>query len=164
MSILLIDDNAERRAQLELLLGFIDFEIYASAGYSSWQNAAQENSPEVVVVGECKDSDRVVSLIKSVKEQFNTTTPVLLLSELRDKSLLTPELANVIVNVIEVPIKHRQLVHALHLAQVYRESQIGPGGSAPMLFRSLVGHSRAIVQVRKLIEKASPTSSATRKS
>ena len=157
MSILLIDDNVERRAQLELLLGFIDFDIYASTGYAGWQAAAQETPPEVVVVGECKDSNRVVSLVKAVKEVFNNTTPVLLLSELRDKSLLSPELANVIVNVIEVPVKHRQLVHALHLAQVYRESQVGPGGSAPMLFRSLVGHSRAIVQVRKLIEKVADT-------
>jgi sigma-54 specific flagellar transcriptional regulator A len=157
MSILLIDDNVERRAQLELLLGFIDYDIYASTSYSGWQDAAQETSPEVVVVGECKDSDRVIALIKSVKETFDNTTPVLLLSELHDKSLLAPELASVIVNVIEVPVKHRQLVHALHLAQVYRESQIGNGGSAPMLFRSLVGHSRAIVQVRKLIEKVADT-------
>jgi sigma-54 specific flagellar transcriptional regulator A len=157
MSILLIDDNAERRAQLELLLGFIDFDIYASTGYSGWQEVAQETPPEVVVVGECKDSNRVVSLIKSVKDTFDSMTPVLLLSELYDKSLLAPELANVIVNVIELPVKHRQLVHALHLAQVYRESQVGTGGSAPMLFRSLVGHSRAIVQVRKLIEKVADT-------
>ena len=100
MSILLIDDNAERRAQLELLLGFIDFDIYASTGYSGWQEVAQETPPEVVVVGECKDSNRVVSLIKSVKDTFDSMTPVLLLSELYDKSLLAPELANVIVNVI----------------------------------------------------------------
>jgi len=158
MSILLIDDNAERRAQLELLLGFIDYDIYAATGYSGWQAEAQEASPEVVVIGECKDNGRVVSLIQAVKEKFDNTTPVLLLSELHDKSLLAPELAKVIVNVIEVPIKHRQLVHALHLAQVYRESQIGNGsGSAPMLFRSLVGHSRAIVQVRKLIEQVADT-------
>jgi sigma-54 specific flagellar transcriptional regulator A len=158
MSIFLIDDNAERRAQLELLLGFIDYDIYASTGYSGWQDVEQEASPEVVVVGECKDSSRVVSLIQAVKEKFESTTPVLLLSELRDKSLLAPDLAKVIVNVIEVPIKHRQLVHALHLAQVYRESQIGSGSSsAPMLFRSLVGHSRAIVQVRKLIEQVADT-------
>jgi len=157
MSILLIDDNAERRAQLELLLSFIDFDIYASTGYAKWAEAKQDTPPEVVVVGECKDTKRVVELINNQKETFGNTTPVLLLSELRDKSLLAPELANAIVNVIETPVKHRQLVHALHLAQVYRESQVGSGGSAPMLFRSLVGHSRAIVQVRKLIEKVADT-------
>ena len=157
MSILLIDDNTERRAQLELLLGFIDYDIYAATSYSAWQDFIQDAAPEVVVVGECKDNERMIALIQAVKEAFDNTTPVLLLSELRDKSLLAPELAKVIVNVIEMPIKHRQLVHALHLAQVYRESQIGGGGAAPMLFRSLVGHSRAIVLVRKLIEQVADT-------
>jgi sigma-54 specific flagellar transcriptional regulator A len=158
MSILIIDDNVERRAQLELLLGFIEFDIYASTAYSGWQGLAQDTHPEVVVVGECKDTERVIELIQTIKDKFGGMTPVLLLSEMRDKSLLPSELAKVIVNVIEIPIKHRQLVHALHLAQVYRESQIGSGaGSAPMLFRSLVGHSRAIVQVRKLIEQVADT-------
>ncbi|MBI1422995.1 MAG: AAA domain-containing protein [Gammaproteobacteria bacterium] len=157
MSIFIIDDNIERRAQLELLLGFIDFDIYATGGYSGWQELAQETPPDVVIIGECKDTERVINLIQAVKESCGNTTPVLLLSEMRDKSLLVPELAKIIVNVIEVPIKHRQLVHALHLAQVYRESQVGSGGSAPMLFRSLVGHSRAIVQVRKLIEQVADT-------
>jgi sigma-54 specific flagellar transcriptional regulator A len=158
MSILLIDNNAERRAQLALLLDFIDCELYASCGYDNWQDAAQETPPDVVVVGECKDSNFVISLIKSIKSKFGNNTPILILSELRDKSLLDPELARLLVNIIEVPVKHHQLVHALHLAQVYRETQEGSGGGqAPMLFRSLVGNSRAIVMVRKLIEKVADT-------
>jgi len=156
MSFLLIDDNTERRAQVELFLGFLDYDIHTSAGYSAWHETPREDAPEVVIVGECEDDERLVALIQSVKEKYGKTIPVLLLSELHDKSLLSPEVAKQIVNVIELPVKHRQLVHALHLAQVYRESQIG-GGSAPMLFRSLVGHSRAIVQVRKLIEQVADT-------
>jgi len=154
---MLVDDNAERRAQLELLLSFIDYDSYASCGYGDWRDAVRETPPEVVIVGECKDSQRVIALIESIKAVFDKSLPVLLLSEMRDKSLLDPELAKVIVNVIEVPVKHRQLVHALHLAQVYHESQSGGAATAPMLFRSLVGHSRAIVQVRKLIEKVADT-------
>jgi len=154
---MLVDDNTERRAQLELLLSFIEYDSYASCSYGDWRDAVKETPPEVVIVGECNDSQRAIAVIESIKSVFDKTLPVLLLSEMRDKSLLDPELAKVIVNVIEVPIKHRQLVHALHLAQVYRESQSGGGGSAPMLFRSLVGHSRAIVQVRKLIEKVADT-------
>jgi len=157
MSILLVDDNSERRNQLELLLGFIDYDLYATSSYANWRDTIQDSAPEVVVVGECEDNQRIISLIKAHKSAFDTPLPILLLSEMRDKSLLEPELAKVIVNVIEMPVKHRQLVHALHLAQVYRESQSGGGGMAPMLFRSLVGHSRAIVQVRKLIEKVADT-------
>ncbi len=158
MAILLIDDNAERRAQLELLLDFIDCDISASTGYADWQDVALETLPDVVVVGECKDHEREISLVTSVKNILGNAIPILFLSELRDKSLLAPELSKLLVNIIELPVKHHQLVHALHLAQVYHESQIGSGSNpAPMLFRSLVGNSRTIVQVRKLIEKVADT-------
>jgi len=158
MAILLIDDNAERRAQLELLLDFIDCDISASTNYADWRDVALKVSPDVVVVGECKDNEREISLVTSVKTILGNTIPILFLTELRDKSLLAQELSKLIVNIIELPIKHHQLVHALHLAQVFRESQIGNSSNpAPMLFRSLVGNSRAIVQVRQLIEKVADT-------
>ena len=157
MSILLIDDNAERRARFGFLLDFIDYEIHASMAYGDWPAAQQDCVPEVVVLADNGDIDKMVATVKEIKQSYNDLTPVLLLSEAQDKSQLPQELAAHIVNVIEIPIKHRQLVHALHLAQVYRESQVGSGGAAPMLFRSLVGHSRAITQVRKLIEKVADT-------
>lgn len=157
MSILVIDDQTERRTHIELLLEFIDYELYGSSNCTEWPQTKKEASPHVVILGSCGDTAEVVQLVRDIKKSFDEITPVLLLSELRDKSILPPEVASVIVNVIELPIKHRQLLHALHLAQVYRESQSGSGSSDPMLFRSLVGHSRSIIQVRKLIEKVADT-------
>lgn len=156
MSILLIDDNAERRTRFEQLLEFIDYEIFASSTYTDWPSVP-DSAPEVVVLADNGDSAKMVATVNDIRQVYGELTPVLLLCRQQDKSQLPQELAAVIVNVIEIPIKHRQLIHALHLAQVYRESQVGSGGSAPMLFRSLVGHSRAIIQVRKLIEKVADT-------
>ena len=157
MSILLIDDQPERRSRIELLLDFIDYELYGSVSCQDWQQAAQDTPPEVIIIGECGDHDTLVKLMGDLKTKFGKIMPVLLLSEQRDKSQLPQDIASMIVNVVELPIKHRQLLHALHLAQVYRESQSGASSSAPMLFRSLVGHSRSITQVRKLIEKVADT-------
>lgn len=157
MSILLLDDNAERRARFGLLLDFIEYEIYASLAYGDWPAAQQDPGPEVVVLADNGDTGKMVATISQIKQTYGESTPVLLLCEQQDKSQLPQELATRIVNVIEIPIRHRQLILALHLAQVYRESQVGSGGAAPMLFRSLVGHSRAITQVRKLIEKVADT-------
>jgi len=157
MSILIIDNNKEQREHLELLLGFIDYEIYASVTSDNWLEAKQEHQPESVMLGDIGDTQAIIDIISKIKEEFDKATPVLLLSDLHDKSLLPPEIAGIIVNVVERPIKHRQLIHALHLAQVYRESQTSAGKSAPMLFRSLVGHSRSITQVRKLIEQVADT-------
>lgn len=157
MPILLLDDNSERLAQMKLLLDFIDYELFAATSSANWQSLDLENSPDVIIIGECGDTARIVDIITTLKEKFGAETPVLLLSKLLDKSLLPPELTSLVVNVIETPIKHRELIRALHLAQVYRESQNNDGNSDPMLFRSLVGHSRAIAQVRKLIEKVADT-------
>jgi sigma-54 specific flagellar transcriptional regulator A len=157
MSILLIDDLAQRRAQIELLLNFIDYDLYGSAGCTDWEQVCSETPPEVVILGQCGDNTAVLNVVNTIKARFGAITPVLLLSEQHDKSQLSPEIASVVVNVVELPVKHRQLIHALHLAQVYKESQSGSGNSAPMLFRSLVGHSRSITQVRKLIEKVADT-------
>jgi len=157
MSILLVDDQTDRRDQIELLLDFIDHDLYGSAGCDDWLQVCRDNSPDVVIIGESGSLDKAIKLISDIKSKFGAMTPVLLLSEHKDKSQLSQDIASIIVNVIELPIKHRQLLHALHLAQVYRESQTGPNSSAPMLFRSLVGHSRSITQVRKLIEKVADT-------
>jgi len=157
MSILIIGNIKEHRQHLELLMGFIDYEIYASVSSEDWLAAKQEHEPDVVILGDVGDTQSIVDIITKVKQEFDKATPVLLLSELHDKSLLPQEVAALIVNVIEQPIKHRQLIHALHLAQVYRESQSEKGKSTPMLFRSLVGHSRSIIQVRKLIEQVADT-------
>ncbi len=157
MSILIIDDNVERRDQVEFLLSFIDYELYAASSSDGWQSNKADKNPEVVILGDVGGTDDIINTITKVKETFDSITPVLILTELRDKSLLPPEITAKIVNVIEEPIKHRQLLHALHLAQVYRESQSSNSSTTPMLFRSMVGHSRSIIQVRKLIEQVADT-------
>ncbi|MGD8783284.1 MAG: sigma-54 dependent transcriptional regulator [Thioalkalispiraceae bacterium] len=157
MSILIIDNNQARRDQLSQLMDFIDYEIYGSVPVKDWAEAIQDEEPEAVLLGEVGDTQATVDLINEIKKSFNKATPVLLLSELHDKSLLPQEVSACIVNIVEQPVKYRQLIHALHLAQVYRESQTSSGSSTPMLFRSLVGHSRSITQVRKLIEQVADT-------
>ena len=157
MSILIIDNNKEHRQQIKLLMEFIDYEIYACVASDEWLAAKKEEGPEVVILGDVGDTTAVIDIITKIKQEFDETIPFLLLSDLHDKSLLPQEVSALIVNVIEQPIKHRQLIHALHLSQVYRESQSGSGNSTPMLFRSLVGHSRSITQVRKLIEQVADT-------
>jgi sigma-54 specific flagellar transcriptional regulator A len=138
-------------------MDFIDYEIYGSVPVKDWAEAIQDEEPEAVLLGEVGDTQATVDLINEIKKSFNKATPVLLLSELHDKSLLPQEVSACIVNIVEQPVKYRQLIHALHLAQVYRESQTSSGSSTPMLFRSLVGHSRSITQVRKLIEQVADT-------
>ena len=157
MSVLIIDNNQEHRQQMQLLMDFIDYDIYACVSSENWREAGKEEPPEIVFIGDAGETQDLVELITEIKQAYGDATPFLLISELHDKSLLPQEVAGLIVNVIERPVKHRQLIHALHQAQVYRESQTESGNSAPMLFRSMVGHSRSITKVRKLIEQVADT-------
>ena len=157
MSVLIIDNNQEHRQQMQLLMDFIDYDIYACVSSENWREAGKEEPPEIVFIGDAGETQDLVDLITEIKQAYGDATPFLLISDLHDKSLLPQEVAGLIVNVIERPVKHRQLIHALHLAQVYRESQTESGNSAPMLFRSMVGHSRSITKVRKLIEQVADT-------
>jgi sigma-54 dependent transcriptional regulator, flagellar regulatory protein len=158
MSILLLDNVDERRRETELLLDFSEYDLYGSGPCQNWQSlVVADKTPDVVMLGDCADRSESLATITAIKQHFGATTPVLLLSEQNDKNQIAPELASLIVNVVGLPLKHRQLIHALHVAQVYRESQSGGSNTTPMLFRSLVGHSRKITTVRKLIEKVADT-------
>ena len=156
MSILVIDNQSDRRKQLELILKFIEYDLIDAVSVDKWASCKEKERPDTVILGDIGD-EKVDELARKLKSAFGSAVPILLLTDIKDKSLLPAEVAASIVTVVELPVRHRQLVHAMHLAQVYRESQSGSGNSSPMLFRSMVGHSRAITQVRKLIEKVADT-------
>ncbi|MGD8926764.1 MAG: hypothetical protein PVG20_07925, partial [Thioalkalispiraceae bacterium] len=68
MSIFIIDNNKERRQNLDLLLDFIDYEIYDSVSAENWKEAVQDNEPEVVLIGEVGDTQETVDLITEIKQ------------------------------------------------------------------------------------------------
>lgn len=154
MQVLVIDENEQQRKTFQLLLDFIDYDA-AIANFQQWQVPTE--APQLVILAESEDKTKTLLELKAIKEQLGDTMPVLLATRQLDKSELPPEMASLIVTTIQTPLKHRQLVHGLHLAEVYRESKISDGSTSPMLFRSLVGNSRAIIQVRKLIEQVADT-------
>lgn len=154
MQVLVIDENEQQRKVFQLLLDFIDYDTLI-ADYQQWQTLTEP--PQVIILAESRDTAKNLSELKALKKKFGASMPVLFASRQLDKSDLPQELASLIVTTVHTPLKHRQLVHALHLAEVYRESHASDGTTSPMLFRSLVGNSRAIIDVRKLIEQVADT-------
>jgi len=155
MQALVIDENEQQRKKFQLLLDFIDYETVL-AGYQQW-TARSDDLPRLVILVESSDGDKTLAELNSIKQAFGESMPVLFATQQHEKSDLPAELSAQIVTIVHIPLKHRQLVHALHLAEVYRESKLGEGNTSPMLFRSLVGNSRAIIGVRRLIEQVADT-------
>jgi len=154
MQVLVIDENEWQRNNYQLLLEFIDYDTVV-ADYQQW--LAIDESPEFVILVESGEQAKTLSELKELKQKFGDAMPLLLATQKLEKSELPNELASLIVTTLRSPLKHRQLVHAIHLAEVYRESRAPDGSPSPMLFRSLVGNSRAIIEVRKLIEQVADT-------
>ncbi len=154
MPVLLIDDDAVRRQQFLQLLEFIDIELEAALGYGAWSDViTPEQGIAAVLLGESDDTEQMIRELEALQAVLGEQVPFLLISKKRQKGELSPELAAMILTLVEQPFKFRQVTHALHLGEVYHDSQQKAGSVSQMLFRSMVGNSRGIRNVRKLIEQ-----------
>jgi len=155
--VLVVDGNSGRREQLRSLLDFLDQEAIVTETATAWSELAAERRPlKAVFLGDIDSALGVADVIRELREWDSD----LALYLLADRTARAPdiELASLVQGILDVPPKFQQLSRFLHQADVYRENRQEPARKRPTeLFRSLVGNSRAIQQVRGLIEKAANT-------
>jgi sigma-54 specific flagellar transcriptional regulator A len=160
--ILLIDDSVERRRQLAVILDFLG-ESYLACCSASWQNevASLSSSEELfcVLLGDLADG-RVAAELLDTLEQRHAHLPVLLVGGIQTGEW--PESARQrILCSLAMPLSYNNLLDSLHRAQVYREvhdETRGRGQHRELnLFRSLVGTSRAVQQLRQMMQKVADT-------
>lgn len=153
-TILIIDRDPQRRSDLKAILEFLDYgTAYTLSDCEQWQQVAADlHSVHLVVLGDCANDDGLEQFVRDVKTRFGETVPVLCIvsgAEARGN----PADGVQIVAVIEHPFRYRQLNYALHQADVYSHGRSHDRGTHPHLFRSLVGTSRGIRQVRTLVQQ-----------
>ncbi|NQD92352.1 sigma-54-dependent Fis family transcriptional regulator [Pseudomonas sp. CrR25] len=160
--ILLIDDNSERRRDLTVILSFLG-EEHIACGSENWRDAVAhlESSRGVlsVLVGGVLAKGGTLELLKQLVA-WDEFLPVLLIDE--QVAMDWPEeLRRRVLVTLEMPPSYNKLLDSLHRAQVYREmyDQARERGRQrePNLFRSLVGTSRTIQQVRQMMQQVADT-------
>jgi sigma-54 specific flagellar transcriptional regulator A len=160
--ILLIDDNIERRRDLTVILNFLG-EEHVACGSDSWAHATAElpSSRGVlsVLLGDVQLKGGALELIKQIGD-WDEFLPVLLMDA--PVVMEWPEdIRRRVLASLEMPPSYNKLLDSLHRAQVYREmyDQARERGRhrEPNLFRSLVGTSRAIQQVRQMMQQVADT-------
>ncbi|WP_220813411.1 sigma-54 dependent transcriptional regulator [Pseudomonas paralcaligenes] len=160
--ILLIDDNVERRRDLAVILGFLG-EEHLACGSGDWRETVGklESSREVlnVLLGDVSVKGGALELLKQIAA-WDENLPLLLIGEPVPADW-SEDLRRRVLASLEMPPSYNKLLDSLHRAQVYREmyDQARERGRQrePNLFRSLVGTSRAIQQVRQMMQQVADT-------
>jgi sigma-54 specific flagellar transcriptional regulator A len=152
--VLIIEADSDRGRELESVLRFINHEPILATDYANWK-ASVEDVQEIfaVLVGTC-NSDRMLQKLLKEVHNLDEHLPIFLLSEKNKELTVAIEPASCILGRVELPVHYTQLTSALHQAEVYRETQIDNAHHRPVdLFRSLVGTSRGVQLVRKMIQQ-----------
>lgn len=153
--VLIIEADSENARELQSVLKFINYSPVLVEVTSEWRHATEETRDILaVLIGSCTEEGMLAGLLNDI-HQYNEHLPVYLLAEKGREPTVAIDAASCILGRLEIPPNYTQLTSAMHQAEVYSESrQHADGEHRPVdLFRSLVGSSRTIQHVRKLIEQ-----------
>ena len=153
--VLIIEADPENGKELQAVLKFIHYAPLLIEDMTRWQDAIEASDEFLaVLVGAVKEENRLSALLNDI-HQFNEHLPVFLLAEKGREPTVAIDTGSCILGRLEIPPNYTQLSSAMHQAEVYSEShQHAEAEQRPVdLFRSLVGSSRTIQHVRKLIEQ-----------
>ncbi len=166
-SVLVIDADERRCLSLKAILEFIDHGPVQITAPGVWQESlAEPESIAAILLGNC-GSDEIQLEVMGVLKENHPNIPVLLVGDGREEAQYPEAVRAAAFSYLETPVKYRALTTLLQQAQTHRallrDSEQPPAlrpDRSPELFRSLVGNSRSVRQVRKLIEQVA-TSDAT---
>ncbi len=157
--VLVIDDSESRRHDLKVLLEFLS-ETTLTACSKTWQELVQsENKGEdyiAVFIGEFSQSKQSFEqLLKNIRDWNDELAVVLTGDTAPSEDGLEDSLRHMIIATLSIPPTYNKLIDTLHRAQLYREAQSNskrqPTRRPVHLFRSLVGTSREIQNVREMM-------------
>ncbi len=158
IKVLLIDDNANRRHDMEVILDFLG-EDFIALDSNQWLQVLkeQEVNPEGitgVLLGDC--CSPLESMIAEVQKWYGGIA-VLLIGDQQLSEACDPDLKRQVIAAIDFPPSYNKLLDSLHRSQVFHEQyqlsrHHGRNQQREIqLFRSLVGTSRTVKQVREMM-------------
>jgi len=156
-SVLIIDDNIARRQELSIILSFIGEQTQACDG-DSW--AQYLTTPEKVLgvfLGEVKQAKNIGDVIRQLVK-LDSVIPIVLLDDVAFSGEADHSVDN-LVGRLSWPLKQNQVLELIYRCQYCRDNQhvyVSEDKSIE-LFRSMVGQSPAMLEIRKLIEQVAAT-------
>lgn len=165
IAFLVIDDDSSRADELCLLLRFLEESAVAQAASSQWLDYLEHVSDlEGVFLGSCGTDNGLGEVIQAFRKK-DANVPIVLLED-QDRPQYLPasiEEDNFLRLVRPFRLSQfGQVQQVLTKRRGHRHEASSQAAGVGVrrqteLFRSLVGHSRAITEVRDLIQRVAPT-------
>ncbi len=152
MTLLLVEDNDQQRQKFAAILEFV---AQGAVNVTDSNRALDflDDRTEAVLLGNCGSTERLVELFSEIKKKSESTPVVLFLTEDSDRSL-DKDMVQSAFAMLNLPLRYSELSDLLQRAEVFNLGRKRGGGGVNLdLFRSLVGNSRGVIEVRKLIEQ-----------
>lgn len=156
IKLLVVDDDDQRRRDIKVILDFLG-EVNVTLSSDNWQERAVTElggTEELVAVLVGSTQLSLARMVQAVAD-WNEGLPVILMSEHPEYELLDDSLRHRVIARLSMPPTYNKLLDTLHRAQMYREQYDLTRGRGQRrevnLFRSLVGTSRGVQQVREMM-------------
>lgn len=152
MTLLLVEDDDLQCQKLTTILEFVAQETVRVANSENALSCI-DDSVETVLLGNCGSNSRTTELFDALK-QHNKSIPIVLLVSSATEHGIDKSVVQNAFALLSLPMRYAELSDILHRAQVFNlGKKTGQGGVNLGLFRSLVGNSRGVLEVRKLMEQ-----------
>ncbi len=152
MTLLLVEDSKQQRQKLTAILEFVAQGAVSVTDSQSVLDRLDEKF-EAILLGNCDTSENLVQIYNAI-QNIDEAPPILLLIPEDEEKSLDKDVVQGAFAMLSLPMRYAEVSDALHRAQVFNLGRQQRGGGVNLdLFRSLVGNSRPIIEVRKLIEQ-----------
>jgi sigma-54 specific flagellar transcriptional regulator A len=152
ISLLLVEGDEQQRQKLTAILEFVaQGKVVATDCHQV--DKYLEGKVEAILLGSCQTSKELTQTFQNISKKA-PSVPVIIIVPDTDDSGIDKETVQKAFALLNMPLRYAEITDVLHRAQVYNLGRNQKGGGMNLdLFRSLVGNSRSIVEVRKLIEQ-----------
>lgn len=155
--LLIIDSDAEQSLKLSHQLEFIDYDAKILSSHTLLDSMSDISEFRAIFIA---NFHGIVEWATELAAKNEKCPPLVLLLGNQPADLSKKEIESTFVGCLKATQKYAELSDILHRAEVQGTASTQPvkeSISNPELFRSLVGNSRAIVRVRKMIDQVAPT-------
>lgn len=155
---LVIDDSSARAKELAALLRFMKEWEIVQAGLDDWRRYLKDTRGlRAIFVSRCGSDTTFKQLLDTIR-QSDTRAPIVCIEDLDQSAPPLPELGSVSIARLSQPFRYPELSQLLdQLTYSQGRDKNLQSRRNPELFRSLVGSSPAIAEIRQLIERVAPS-------